>query len=45
LCAMQHRSAQQLVTQALDDFLNRHSDQLVLPAAVRGLNPSTGDRT
>jgi hypothetical protein len=45
LCAMQHRSAQQLVTQALDDFLNHHSDQLVLPAAVRGLNPSTGDRT
>lgn len=45
LCAVQHRSAQHLVTQALDEFLERNKDQLVLPAAASGLNPSTGDRT
>lgn len=43
LCAVRRQSAQQLVIEALDEFLNQYADELVLPAAIRGTNPTTGD--
>lgn len=44
-CALAHRSAQQIVTQALDEFLSRNQSDHALPASggQAGNNPETGD--